>query len=89
MELVQRKDTSYFETYIEGAYGAKDPDVEEAQMKQSDSDSKFAHGYGRRITFTIENKSSPNICNYSPLPVAITPLSAFVRRPPLSTFNQF
>ena len=89
MELVQRKDTSYFETYIEGTYGAKDPDVEEAEMKLSDSDSKFAHGYGRRITFTIENKSSPNICNYSPLPVAITPLSAFVRRPPLSTFNQF
>ena len=64
LELVEREDTSYFGTYIKGAYG-KNPDVEEAEMKLSESDSKFAFGYGRRRTFTIENPSSPSICPLS------------------------
>ena len=57
MKLVERKDTSYFETFIEGALGAN-PDVKEAEMKLSESDSKFANGYGWRKTFTIENSPS-------------------------------
>ena len=81
MELVERKDTSYFETYIEGAYGAKNPDVKAAEIKLSESDSKFARGYGVRKTFTIENPSSPSICNFCSLPeVMRRTLSTFVRR---------
>ena len=56
MELVERKDTSYFETYM-----LANPDVAEGKMKLSESDLKFARGYGWRKTFTIENSSSPSI----------------------------
>ena len=48
MRLVDRKDTSYFETF-----SFADPDVDEAEMKLSESDSKFLHGRGSRSTFTI------------------------------------
>ena len=60
MELVETKDKSYLKTYFEGANGVN-PDVAEAQMKLSESDSKFAHGFSLRKTFTIENPSSPSI----------------------------
>ena len=49
MRLVDRKDTRYLETFINSA----DPDVNEAEMKLSESDSKFLHGRGSRSTFTI------------------------------------
>ena len=60
MRLVDRKDTRYLETFINSA----DPDVNEAEMKLSESDSKFLHGWGSRRTFTIKNKSyNSNIQN--------------------------
>ena len=55
MELVRRKDTRYLETFNLYLYG--NPDVDEAEMKLSESDSKFLYGRGHRRTFTIENKS--------------------------------
>ena len=61
MELVQRKDTNYLQTFSWSIVG--DPDVEEAEMILSESDSKFVEGYGWRITFTIENSSEQNIFN--------------------------
>ena len=59
MELVERKDRNYFETFLH----VKHADVKEAEMKLSESDSKFVQGFGCRRTFTIENKSSQNISN--------------------------
>ena len=53
MELVERKDISYLETF-----DSLNPDVAKAEMKLSESDSKFVYGWCRRRTFTIENKSS-------------------------------
>ena len=61
MELVETKDKSYLKTYFEDAKYGVNPDVAEAEMKLSESDSKFACGFGRRKTFTIENSSSPSI----------------------------
>ena len=51
-ELIERKDSSFLETF-----SWSDPDVAEAEMKLSESSSKFARGWGYRRTFTIENKS--------------------------------
>ena len=56
MVLVQRKDTTYFETFWLG-----DPDVPEAEMLLSESDSKYVQVWGRRRTFTIDY--SPEICS--------------------------
>ena len=50
MELVDKKDTIYLQTLWRS-----DPDVEEAEMLLSESDSKFVQGKGIRKTFTIEN----------------------------------
>ena len=58
LELVERKDASYLHAFFED-----DPDVEEAEMKLSESDSKFVQGVGRRRTITIENSSEQNISN--------------------------
>ena len=55
IELVERKDISYLRTFRLSV-----PDVREAQMKLSESDSKFVRGYGYRRTFTIENTSLQN-----------------------------
>ena len=55
MKLVERKDKSYFETFLQLF-----PDVKEAEMKLSESDSKFVQGRGYRSTFTIENESLQN-----------------------------
>ena len=55
MELVEKKDSSYFETFFEG-----DPDLEEAEIAASESDSKFVDGYGWRKTFIIKNSSLDN-----------------------------
>ena len=51
MKLVNGKDATYFETFR----WSWNPDVEEAEMKLSESDSKFVQGEGWRRTFTIEN----------------------------------
>ena len=60
VELVERKDRSYFQTFQRSFY----PDVGETEMMRSESDSKYVEsGCGRR-TFTIENSPS-NCCNCS------------------------
>ena len=56
MELVEKENTSYFKTF-----SWWNPDVEEAEMKLSESDSKFVEALGIRKTFTIENSSEKNI----------------------------
>ena len=58
MELVEKKDASYLQTFHKN-----DPDVKEAEMMASESDSKFVDGSGWRATFTMENSSSQNIFN--------------------------
>ena len=65
MELVEQKETNYLKTFSEGFLGGN-PDVPEAEMLLSESDSKFLKGFGYRRTFTIENSSEQNIfkcCN--------------------------
>ena len=49
MELVEQKDTNYFQTFYED-----DPDVPEAEMLLSESDSKYVKGWNHRRTFTID-----------------------------------
>ena len=58
MELVEQKDTNYLQTFYE-----EDPDVSEAEMLLSESDSKFVRGGGYRRTFKIENSSEEKILN--------------------------
>ena len=58
MELVERKYTNYLQTF-----SYQNPDANEAEMKLSESDSKFVQGVGRRRTITIENSSEQNISN--------------------------
>ena len=58
LELIEKKDTSYLETF-----SLRNPDVSEAEMKLSESDSKFVRGWCWRKTFTIENSSSQNYFN--------------------------
>ena len=53
LNLVEIRDQSYFQTFL-WSNGA---DVEEREMKRSKSDSKFAHGWVYRKTFTLEDKS--------------------------------
>ena len=55
MALIEQKDISYLETF-----GLPNPDVPEAEMKLSESNSKFVYGWGYRRTFTIENSSLQN-----------------------------
>ena len=52
MKLVERKCTNYFQTFR-----IPNPDVEDAEMKLSESNSKFVKGLGYRKTFTIKNTS--------------------------------
>ena len=49
LELVERRDTSYLDTFT-----YSNPDVEEAEMMLSESDSKYVHEFCRRNTFVIE-----------------------------------
>ena len=58
LELVARRDRCYLETFF-----VTDPDVQEADMKLSESDSKFVRGECCRRTFKIENSSLRNISN--------------------------
>ena len=51
LKLVETKDSDFMETF----YSKMDADVTNAEMKLSESDSKFVHCYGWRETFTIEN----------------------------------
>ena len=49
MELVEQKETNYLKTLL-----WPNPDVPEAEMLLSESDSKFLKGFGARQTFTID-----------------------------------
>ena len=61
LELVERRDTSYFETFNNGLIF--NPDVNEAEMKLSESNSKFVNGICYRKTFTIKNSFLQNYCS--------------------------
>ena len=54
LKAVERKDPDYLKTFSL----AGNADVPEAEMKLSESDSKFVKAYGSRITFTINNPFS-------------------------------
>ena len=64
LELVERRDTSYLKTFIDGFYG-NNPDVDETQMMLSESDSKYIEGWSRRRTFVIETSSENSSENSS------------------------
>ena len=57
MKLVEREDTSYLQTFT-----SRDPDVSEAEMMLSESDSKYVRGWNLRHTIII-NSSLKNFCN--------------------------
>ena len=50
LDLVDKKDLTYFANFFE-----VDPDVEEAEMKASESNSKFVLAKGWRKTAVVEN----------------------------------
>ena len=53
MELVERKDTTYLHTFWED-----NPDVKEAEMKLSESDSKYVEGWVTHHGWTEEHSQS-------------------------------
>ena len=59
IELIERKDITYLQNF-----SSSYPDVTEAEMKLSESDSKFVRGWGYRKTFTIKNSFSQEISNF-------------------------
>ena len=48
LELAEKKDFNYFQSF-----SWSNPDVDETQMKLSESDSKFVQGFCWRNTFTV------------------------------------
>ena len=52
LELVERRDTSYLQTFL-----SPNPDIDETVMMLSDSDSKYLRGFSFRRTFVIKNSS--------------------------------
>ena len=54
LNLVDRKDANYLDTFSKGKYS----DVDEAEMKLSESESKFARNDCLRLTLTIEHSSN-------------------------------
>jgi len=52
LELVERKDTSYLQSFGEAVFGTN-PDVNETEMMLSESDSKYVYGQCLRRTFVI------------------------------------
>ena len=52
MKLVEMKDPSYLETFLDG-----EADVDEDEMLMSESKSKYVRGSGHRRTMTIVNES--------------------------------
>ena len=52
LELVERKDSRFLRTFY-----SPNPDVDEAEMKLSESESKYVKGLSWRRTFGIENSS--------------------------------
>ena len=54
--IFKKEDTIYLQAFYEG-YRERNPDVPEAEMLLSESNSKYVQGRGYRRTFTIENAS--------------------------------
>ena len=54
LELVERRDTSYLQTFYHETIG-RNPDVDETEMMLSESDSKYVHGNSWRRTFVLKN----------------------------------
>ena len=50
IELVEQKNYSYLKTFMGSI-----PDVDEAEMRLSESNSKFVYAFGHRRTFIISN----------------------------------
>ena len=50
LDLVENKDKTFMKTFSKGIFA----DVKEAEMKASESDSKFVYGYGRRKTYILK-----------------------------------
>ena len=63
LELVERRDTSYLQTFLEAVYWGRNPDVDETEMMLSESDSKYVQGDSYRKTFVIENSSEKSMKN--------------------------
>ena len=56
LKLVEKRDTSYLQTFYDGLYTIN-PDVDETEMMLSESDSKYVRGWFLRRTFVIENSN--------------------------------
>ena len=54
LELVERKDENFMQTFVYKMAA----DVDKTEMEASESDSKFIYGSGRRRTFTIEKSEN-------------------------------
>ena len=61
LELVERRDTSYLQTFVDSRWG--NPDVNETEMMLSESDSKYVYGLSRRVTFVIKKSSINSLKN--------------------------
>ena len=57
LELIERRDTSYLETFRWGNHA----DVDETEMMLSESDSKYVFGFSSRRTYVIENSSKKSL----------------------------
>ena len=68
LKLVEKRDTSYLQTFTHGNFYERNPDVDETEMMVSESDSKYVRGAAYRKTFFIENSSenmAENLCESS------------------------
>ena len=66
LELVERRDTTYLQTFIDWYINEENPDVDETEMMLSESDSKYVRGMSRRRTSVIKcsfKKPSKNKCS--------------------------
>ena len=61
LELVERRDTNYFQTFL----NSLNPDVDETEMMLSESDSKYVEGSCYRRTFSIVNSSQMSFGKFS------------------------
>ena len=68
LELIERKNSNYLETFASG-----NPDVREAVMKRSESNSKFVYTWGWRETFTIELEERLQNSLPSPISPQVSP----------------
>ena len=57
LKLVERRDTSYLQTFLHSL----NADVNETEMMLSESDSKYVYEFSYRRTFIIENSSKKSL----------------------------